>query len=486
MSHQNQASFEEGKDYSLGQKESPAEEEQSVESTQQVPPAPAGWSRLKWLGPGFLWMLSSAGSGELLFTPRIASLYGYTLLWALLLAVALKWFINREVGRFAVCTGATMLEGFKELPGPKNWAVWLILVPQLFVAVSTVAGMSGAAATALILLTGGTVQMWMIIIVLVTVSIVLLGQYDKIDKAASYLAILLTVAVLVTAISVLPNLSNLAAGLVPQVPPDVNYTEILPWLGFMLAGAAGLMWYSYWVDARGYGASQIQGKRGEASQNQPIRPKLLDQESRDRLKSWVSVMSFSNTLAVLGSMTIALAFFILGGELLRPEGLVPAESEIANTLGRLLGDIWGTWGYWFMIIAVFVTFCSTTLSVEDGFSRMFADGTNILLRGFGLRGNWIREKYLRRFFLVVLLAALPIGVYLAFGKPVGLLQTAGAIEAAHIPVVTGLTLYLNHRFLPEELKPSKFTFFATATAGVFFAGFALVYLYQTFFAASGS
>ena len=73
---------------------------------------PQGWKRLAWLGPGFLWMVSAAGSGELLFTPRVGALYGYALLWALLTAVVLKWFINREIGRYTVCTGATVLEGF--------------------------------------------------------------------------------------------------------------------------------------------------------------------------------------------------------------------------------------------------------------------------------------------------------------------------------------------------------------------------------------
>jgi hypothetical protein len=79
---------------------------------------------------------------------------------------------------------------------------------------------------------------------------------------------------------------------------------------------------------------------------------------------------------------------------------------------------------------------------------------------------------------VTLLAALPIAVYLFFGEPVGLLQTAGAIEAAHIPIVTGLTLYLNHRMLPRKLQPSTFTFWATVIAGLFFAGFAVTYLLQ--------
>lgn len=53
-------------------------------TTQSIPSPPQGWQRFVWLGPSFLWMLSAAGSGELLFTPRIAALYGYSLLWALL------------------------------------------------------------------------------------------------------------------------------------------------------------------------------------------------------------------------------------------------------------------------------------------------------------------------------------------------------------------------------------------------------------------
>lgn len=41
---------------------------------------------------------------------------------------------------------------------------------------------------------------------------------------------------------------------------------------------------------------------------------------------------------------------------------------------------------------------------------------------------------------MVLLAILPIAVFLIFGQPVALLQTARAIEAAHIPIVTKLSL----------------------------------------------
>jgi Mn2+/Fe2+ NRAMP family transporter len=88
---------------------------------------PRGFNRVRWLGPGLLWMVAAAGSGELLFTPIVAARHGYALFWALLAAVSLKWFINREIGRYSVCTGETILQGFRRVG---NWAVWVIVVPQ--------------------------------------------------------------------------------------------------------------------------------------------------------------------------------------------------------------------------------------------------------------------------------------------------------------------------------------------------------------------
>jgi hypothetical protein len=58
----------------------------------------------------------------------------------------------------------------------------------------------------------------------------------------------------------------------------------------------------------------------------------------------------------------------------------------------------------------------------------------------------------------------PLTLFLIVGQPVGLLKLSGAIGAAHIPFVIGLTLYLNQRLLPPELRPPWFTFAITALA----------------------
>jgi Mn2+/Fe2+ NRAMP family transporter len=425
---------------------------------------PHGWARVAWLGPGFLWMVSAAGSGELLFTPRVGALHGYTLLWAMLVAIAMKWFINREVGRFAVCTGKTLLQGFSELPGPRGWAVWIVLVPQLFVAVTAIAGLAGGAATALILVLPGSPMVWMIVSVLASTALVVFGKYRAIERAATVIGVGVAIAAVSAAVAVQPDTGELARGLRPHLPPDVDYREILPWLGFMLSGAAGLIWYSYWTVSKGYGAASRGREASRASRARDI----------ERLRGWLAQMTFDNTVAVIGTFLIAGAFLILGAELLRPRGLVPEEQRVAATLGRLLGDVWGQWAYWFMVLGVFVGFWDTVLSDQDGHGRMFADGSRLLLPAL----KKYREATVRRSFVVVLVTAAPIGLYAVAGNPVELLKIAGAIEAAHIPVVTALTLFLNRTHVPAGLRPSLLTTAVTTAAGLFFAAFAAYYVAQ--------
>ena len=428
-----------------------------------IPAAPRGWARLTWLGPGFLWMVSAAGSGELLFTPRVGALHGYELLWAMLVAVTLKWFINREVGRFAVCTGQTLLQGFADLPGPRAWALWLILVPQAFVAVTAIAGLAGGAATALILVLPGSPARWMIVSVLGAAALVTLGRYATVERAATLIGVGVAIAAVAAAISVTPAPGELLAGLRPQLAPDVDYGEILPWLGFMLSGAAGLIWYSYWTVEKGYGAAGRAGSTGTHRGSSEADTK--------RLREWLAVMTLDTTVAVVGTCLIAGAFLILGAELLRPRGLVPEENRVAATLGRLLGDVWGQAGYWFMVVGVFVGFWDTVLSDQDGHGRMFTDGC----RQLAPRLRRFDETTLRRTIVIVLVTICPIGLYLLTGEPVQLLKIAGAIEAAHIPVVAGLTLFLNHTQLPRALRPSWPVTIVTAAAGLFFAAFAVYY-----------
>ncbi|HEY0355902.1 MAG TPA: Nramp family divalent metal transporter [Flavisolibacter sp.] len=446
----------------------------------KVPSPPKGRQVFKWLGPGFLWMVSAAGSGELLFSPRVGSMYGYTLLWALFAAVILKFFINREIGRFAVCTGLSVVDGFAGLKSPGQVILWIILVPQLFVAVISIAGLAGGAATALTLFLPGHIGIWMIVSVLLATALVLWGKYKGVEKASIFLASALAIASIIAAVAVSPSMNEFAAGFKPDLSQEIDLSEILPWLGFMMSGAAGMMWYSYWIPAKGYGMSALKKEDEDHNATGKKIPaiKNLSAADKNKLRGWIRTMSLDTTSAVIGTLIITLAFIILGTELLKPQGLVPEENKVAETLGKLLEQLWGPVGFWFMIVGVFIGFWDTVLSDQDGHSRLFANGTRHLL-GSRLKGNWKTENYLKGFFVIVLVTILPIILYLFMGNPVELLKLSGAIEAAHIPVVTGLTLYLNKKTLPKELQPSTPIFIITILAGLFFAVFASLFILQT-------
>lgn len=448
------------------------------EKENSIPAPPKGLKRIKWLGPGFLWMVSAAGSGELLFTPRVGSLYGYALIWALFAAVILKWFINREVGRFAVCTGHSIIDGFASLPGPKNWALWFILVPQILVAVISIAGLAGGAATALILVLPGGVLTWMIVSVLMASALVFWGKYKGVEKASVILASTLSVASIFAAVSLSPSVSEMAQGLKPDLTMEMDISEILPWLGFMLSGAAGLMWYSYWIKAKGYGRSAITSKSKE-EEFIPKSMKELSATDKKNLSGWTKQMTLDTSLAVAGTLIITLSFLVLGTEVLRPQQLVPEENKIASTLGQLLSSLWGPIGFWFMVVGVFIGFWDTVLSDQDGHSRLFANGTRHLFQN-KLKKLRLDEIKLKKYFIIILVTILPVLLYIISGNPVELLKLSGAIEAAHIPVVTALVLYLNKKHLPVELQPSRVSFGGTLLAGIFFAFFAITYLVQVF------
>jgi Mn2+/Fe2+ NRAMP family transporter len=408
-------------------------------------------------------MVSAAGSGELLFTPRVGSMYGYALLWAMLVAIALKWLINREVGRFAVCTGQSLLLGASGLRYGR-WAVAAILLPQLVVAVAAIAGMAGAAATALILVLPFDIRIWMLASLAASSALVYLGAYRTIERTAAIIGTTLALAAVAAALSVGPSPAAMSAGLIPRFPEGTDYGEILPWLGFMLAGAAGMIWYSYWIPAKGYGVGPSStGRAGK-----------LSREDELRLRGWVQVMTLDTTVAVIGTVLIAGAFLVLGAELLRPAGLVPEESRVASVLGRLLGGVWGVAGFWFMIVAVFVGFWDTVLSDQDGHARMFGEGVALVAPRFARFG----EEARRRAFVLGLLTVAPAALYLAVGEPVVLLKAAGAIEAAHIPVVAMLAVRLNRQMLPPALRPSRLTTLALIGAAAAFAAFAGYYLLQ--------
>ncbi|PSB17298.1 divalent metal cation transporter [filamentous cyanobacterium CCP2] len=483
------------------------ETQERKEIRSSTPKPPQHWKQLKWYGPGLMWMISSVGSGSVLFTPRVGSRYGYEYLWALLIVIFFMWMMIREVGRYTVVTGKTILDGYRDLPGPKNWAIWLIFLPQLIAAVVTIAGVAALAGSTLMLAFPGNQAIYAVALIVLSAALVISGQYSKVEQATSVMAGVLIVAVLIAAIQVFPDPGEFAGGLVPGIGEDFDIEFLLPWLGFILAGAAGIMWFSFWVAAREFG-----GAVGESPEDAPEQESLnnghassnyqddeeFQQRLRDRLKKWMQVMSTTAAIGVVGGGLVIVAFLVLGAELLRPEGIIPEGIAVAEDLTRLLSEVWGEFGYWLLIISVSIALIGTILANQDGWPRMFADATLILAgdrlqeRQNGENGHngrrrprsdrrsawlqWLSDrKHLKDVYVVVTVAALPLLIFFLVRDPVDILEVGGIVAAVHTPVVVGLTLYLNKTKLPKSLQPGWFAFSVMVLSGIFFTVVAILY-----------
>lgn len=453
----------------------------------QVPAPPKGWDLLRWYGPGLLWMLSSVGSGSVLFTPRVGSRYGFSLLWAALLVIFAQWVMIREVGRYTVVTGRTILDGFSEVPGPRGWAVWTIFLPQVVAAVVTIAGIAALAGSALMIALPGSQAFYAPALIVVSIVLVVAGRYKKVEQVSAIMAGILVLTAVTAAIMVFDTPDKVLQGLAPSIPENLDFYFVLPWLGFILAGAAGVLWYSYWVAERGFGGTVTEEKnegqtpadeRGESMQSRS--------ERIERLRSWMRVMSTTGAIGVGGGALVVVSFLILGAEVLGPQGIVPEGIRVAEELTNLLSKVWGTFGYWVLLIGIMVALWGTLLADQDGWGRMFADATLLLRKNRKTPNPDKRVSWLARFlasrerlknaYAIGATAVLPLIVFWMVRDPVAILSVGGIIAAVHTPVVVFLTQYVNKKQLPKEMQPGWLMSAAMIASGLLFLAFAVFYL----------
>lgn len=465
---------------------------------QKSPEIPSAWARLRWYGPGLLWMLSAVGTGSILFTPRVAAVYEYQLFWLLLLVVFFMWIMIREMARFSIASGKTMLEGMYTLGGPKGWAVWFIFVPQLLAASIGIAGLSGVVGSALQSVLPGSGSLYACLLIVVSTIFVASGKYLIIERFSRSMAIMLMAMVILSAVVVSPDLAQLAKGLKPSWPEQPDLYIILPWVGTILAGSMGIVWFGYWTATRGFGGGLETLDRDDEQADGSTQTEFdqTRQARIDRAKSWVSVMSGAATLGVVGGLIVISSFLILGTELLAPDGTVPKGADVAVDLTRLFSDVWGQAGEYLLLAAIIIALGGSVLANQDGWGRSFADITLILTRHQREAGELnkvlkaiqtlvaktgfllFKRLHLKRLFVATVTGIVPIVIVMLFKDPVKVMSLSGIIAALHTPFIALTALYVNRTRLPEQIRPNFFETSCMFAAGLFYLGFAGIYVWD--------
>jgi Mn2+/Fe2+ NRAMP family transporter len=86
------------------------------------------WAAVRLFGPGAIIASVTIGSGETFFASRAGAIFGYSLLWFILVCGACKLVQVYGGARYMVLAGEHPMEAWSRLPGPRGWFPALIRV----------------------------------------------------------------------------------------------------------------------------------------------------------------------------------------------------------------------------------------------------------------------------------------------------------------------------------------------------------------------
>ncbi len=191
------------------------------------------------VGPGLFMIGYNIGTGSITTMASAGSRYGMGLFWTLALSCVFTFIMLVAYSRYTLVTGETSMMAYRRhLPLGKAIAIYTIFVLTIG-ELASLAGITGIVAELIsewsrILFGGEGASMIAIVTVVIFGCFVLLwfGKYSRFEKFLTSLVVVMGVSFILSMFVVVPEPSDLIAGLVPRIPQGPNAFIII-------AGMAG-------------------------------------------------------------------------------------------------------------------------------------------------------------------------------------------------------------------------------------------------------
>ena len=385
-----------------------------------------------WLifGPGLLWAGTAIGVSHLVQSTRAGADAGFSLLWVILVALALKYPFFEFAPRYAAATGESLIEGYYRLG---RWAVWVYLLISLSTALMIQSAVGLFTAFAFAYLLGVSWSMATVGALVMSGAALLLwtGRFRALDGTIKGVLVLLAMCTLVAAAMTLPRAVASDWRPWPAVESDtIGFGFILALVGWMPSAIDIAVWSSIWTLAKNR-AGGIEATVGEA---------LLDFR-----------------IGYIGTGIIALAFLTLGATVMYPSS--QSFSGEGTTFSLQLVDLYsatlGEWARPLILLAIVTTMFSTMLTVMDGFPRSIARTYHVLK--VGPDRGYDEEKGRVYWTSVVVLALLTVLVFQFFtGSLTTMVDFATIVTFITAPVLGYLNLRaVTASHFPEPFRPGR-------------------------------
>lgn len=452
-----------------------------------LPKTPSFW---KILGPSFIFLGLSLGSGELILWPYLAANYGLGLLWGAALGITFQFFMNMEIERYALINGESVFVGF--------WRLWRLL-PVWFIFSTFIAwglpGFSAAGSQIFNQLTGiGNETVVAAFLLLATGLILSVGKtlYKTIETFQKAIILFGTpfLLILVFLLTKRTDWQEMVSGLAGVghnyrfLPMGISLMSFLG--AFAYAGAGGNLnlAQSYYIKEKGYGmgafTQKIKSLFSKGDHQVGIEGTTFPKtpENLAEFKKWWKIVNLEHLIVFwfLGLLTIIL-LSVLAYSLVFSVDTTQGISFLFAEAKVIGAGIFPVAGFLFLVLGFFMLF-STQVGVLESTSRIISENIFLLLKKENQKVNLSKGFYFALwgqiiFGIIILL--------LGFREPRLLLTLAAVINAFCMFVHLGLTFFMNHKVFPKELRPSLLRKIILLFAFVFFGVFSFLTLRQGFF-----
>ena len=383
------------------------------------------------MGPGFVYILTVLGAGDLVTNSAAGAGYGYALIWTVAVGMMLRFVWVNVSAKYVLVTGETLIQGYARVG---QWVVWLILISMIILVHfynMYMILMSGNAIHVLFPLpTEWSSSIWSLFFALVAFVMAYWGGYQAIEFFCKILVGMMGGALILVAFLSHPDPAQIARGLfIPTIPGSQGLYEarfmLMALIGTMTGSIINLT-YAYFIYEKGWrDISYLKTQRFD-------------------LIFGVSCMF---VMGVLLQIAAAATGHPLGLELKDASDMVRIFSEVQGVIGMIVFSL-GLWG------AAFSTLIGTTV----GCSLIIADLFRFVTKKTeeGKKGSPQYQRVYRT--CVIFWSFSPLYVLLTGVSPVWLTLAVSALVVLLIPVLTPVLMKItSDKSLMGEYRNSWLT-----------------------------
>lgn len=363
---------------------------------------------LKYLGPALITSALVVGPGSLTLASKIGAIYGYQLIWILIVTVIFMMIYTEISMRIGLASNLTFIQLINQKWG--KFGGILIGVGAFLVTTSFQAGNSIGVGVAFSVITGLNTQL--LIVLLTILGIILLFSknfYNLLENLMIGLIALMLLSFIITTVLVKPSVASIASGFIPTIPEgSLGLIIALTATSFSIVGAA---YQSYLVKEKGWSIKDV---------------------NEGAKESYFGIF-------LLGLITLLV--MIVGAAVLKPAGIMV---DSVNEMGLTLEPLFGSWATIVFMFGLFGAAFSSLIGNATIGGAMLSDGV-----GFGNSLKDIRVK-------LMIIAVMLFGSIIALifgGAPVNMIVFAQAITIVVVPFIAiALLVVANDKEIMGELK----------------------------------